>query len=191
MTDAGEVTRLLQQWSDGDATALDSLTPLVYNELRKIAGQVFSREFGSHTLQPTALVHEVYAKLVGVNSDWESRAHFYALAARMMRRLLVNHAHGRKAAKRGGDALKLTFDDSRAAAADREEDVLELDEALAALHECDPRKAGVLELHYFGGLTHAELAAALGISESTAVRDLRVGRVWLQKFINDARGNGV
>lgn len=187
MTESGEVTRLLQQWSDGDAAALDVLTPLVYNELRKIAGQVFAREFGAHTLQPTALVHEVYAKLIGVHSDWQSRAHFYALAARMMRRLLVNHAHGRKAAKRGGDALKLTFDDARAVAADREEDVLELDEALAALHECDPRKADVLELHYFGGLTHAELAAALGISESTAVRDLRVGRVWLQKFMIEAR----
>jgi RNA polymerase sigma factor (TIGR02999 family) len=190
MTEAGEVTRLLKQWSDGDATALDSLTPLVYNELRKIAGQVFSREFGPHTLQPTALVHEVYAKLIGINSDWDSRAHFYALAARMMRRLLVNHAHGRKAAKRGGNVLKVTFDESRAADDDSEEDVLELDAALAALHECDPRKADVLELHYFGGLTHSELAATLGISESTAVRDLRVGRVWLHKFINDARGNG-
>jgi len=190
MTEAGEVTHLLRQWSDGDATALDALTPLVYNELRKIAGKVFAREFGSHTLQPTALVHEVYVKLIGVNNDWESRAHFYALAARMMRRLLVNHAHGRKAAKRGGDALRITFDESRAAGDAGEEDVLDLDEALAALHEYDPRKADVLELHYFGGLTHSELAAALGISESTAVRDLRVGRAWLHKFINDARGNG-
>ena len=148
--DSGEITRLLREWSDGDASALESLTPLVYGELQQIARRLFGRESPGHTLQPTALVHEAYEKLIGVDTDWQDRTHFYALAARMMRRLLVNHANARNAAKRGGDALRVTLDES-AVGSSADEDLLDLDEALSRLAGFDERMARILELHYFGG----------------------------------------
>jgi len=168
---------------DGDAGAIDEVTPLVYEELRRIARGVFSREQQGHTLQPTALVHEAYAKLVAVDTTWQNRAHFYALAARMMRRLLVNHAVARNAGKRGGDAIRMTLAEDQVAAREPDEDVLALDAALAELASFDPRKAQVLELHYFGGLTQPESAAVLGISESTVRREMRVAKAWLKRAL--------
>lgn len=184
MTALGDVTQLLHKWVDGDAAALDELTPLVYAQLRQIARQLFRRERGSHTLQPTALVHEAFVRLVGVKVDWQNRAQFFALAARMMRRLLVNEAEARLAAKRGGGLLRVTLDEN-VAEIGAQSDVLDLDAALSRLAVNDPRKSEVLELHYFGGLTHPEIATALAISESTVRRELRVAKLWLHRFLDD------
>ncbi|WP_405235042.1 ECF-type sigma factor [Lentisalinibacter orientalis] len=184
--DAGEITQLLRDWADGDAAALESLTPLVYGELRRIAQRLFGSESPGHTLQPTALVHEAYEKLIGVDTDWQDRTHFYALAARMMRRLLVNHANARKAAKRGGDALRVTLDES-AVGSDADEDLLDLDEALSRLAGFDERMARILELHYFGGLTHEQAARVVGVSEPTSRRDLRLARAWLRKYMSEKK----
>jgi RNA polymerase sigma factor (TIGR02999 family) len=184
--DAGEITRLLREWSDGDAAALESLTPLVYGELQQIARRLFGRESPGHTLQPTALVHEAYEKLIGVDTDWQDRTHFYALAARMMRRLLVNHANARNAAKRGGDALRVTLDES-AVGSSADEDLLDLDEALSRLAGFDERMASILELHYFGGLTHEQAARVVGVSEPTSRRDLRLAKAWLRKYMSEKK----
>lgn len=183
MTDSLDITRLLNDWADGDKEALETVTPVIYEELRKIARQVFSRERAGHTLQPTALVHEAYARLIGIDGEWQNRAHFYALAARMMRRLLVNHAKAARAEKRGGDAVMVTLNEDVAAGASRDENILDLDRALEALAANDQRKADVLELHYFGGLTHTQTGEALGISESTVRRELRVAKLWLKSSL--------
>ncbi len=182
MTAPGDVTQLLQKWVDGDAAALDQLTPMVYAQLRQIARQLFRRERDSHTLQPTALVHEAFVRLIGAKIDWQNRAQFFALAARMMRRLLVNEAEARMAAKRGGGLLRVTLDENIAETS-AQSDVLELDAALSRLAINDPRKSEVLELHYFGGLTHPEIATALAISESTVRRELRVAKLWLHQLL--------
>ncbi len=186
MMEPSGVTQLLNRWIDGDKEALESVTPLVYDELRRIARGVFARERDGHTLEPTALVHEAYARLIDVNSTWQNRAHFYALAARMMRRLLVNHAKARSANKRGGDALRVTLHEESVGAQSMDEDVLALDAALAELAAFDERKARVLEAHYFGGLTQPETAAVLDISESTVRRELRVAKAWLRKRLSEA-----
>lgn len=175
------ITQLLQQWSDGDDDALQAVTPLVYDELHRIARSAFSRERAGHTLQPTALLNEAYAKLIHVNADWKNRAHFYALAARMMRRLLVNHAKAKGAWKRGGDAIRVTLYEDRVGGDHSDERLLALDAALAELYAFDPRAADMLELHYFGGLTHVELALTVKVSESTVRRDLRVAKAWIKR----------
>jgi len=184
MEQSSDITQLLNRWVDGDEAALSSVTPLVYDELKKMARRIFSRESPSHTLQPTALVHEAYEKLIGVDAEWQNRAHFYALAARMMRRLLVNHANSRRAQKRGGDALQVTLHEELHAGKSPDEDVLELDMALAELGANDERKSSILELHYFGGLTHEQIAVAMDISESTVRRELRVAKIWLRKSLS-------
>lgn len=175
-----QVTGLLRNWAEGDEAALDQLTPLVYEELRRLARRLFAGEKAGHTWQPTALVHEAFAKLVEADVSWESRAHFYALSARMMRRLLVNHAVARNASKRGGDAIKVTFVESSLAPAEEGADLLALDEALAQLAELDPRKAELVELQYFAGLTFQEMEAVTGLSSSTLDRELRFSRAWLK-----------
>ena len=184
MTESAGVTQLLNRWVEGDDAALERVTPMVYDELRRIARGVFSRERNGHTLQPTALVHEAYAKLIDVEATWQDRAHFYALAARMMRRLLVNHAKARNADKRGG-ALRVTLYEEAVGAGTMDEDVLALDEALAELATFDERKAKVLEAHYFGGLTQTETAVVMGISESTVRREERVAKAWLRKKLSE------
>lgn len=181
-----DITRLLNRGADGDAAAMEEVAPVVYDELKRIARGVFSGERPGHTLQPTALVHEAYARLVGIDVTWENRAHFYALAARMMRRLLVNYANARRTEKRGGDALRVTLEEQKLAARQPGEDVLALDAALAELATFDARKARVLELHYFGGMTQPEAAAALGISESTVRRELRIAKAWLRKSLDES-----
>lgn len=175
------ITRLLHEWRDGDDQALELLTPLVYDQLKGLAARLFRGESAGHTLQPTALVHEAFQHLVGADVAWQDRAHFYALSARLMRRILINHANGKNAAKRGGSALKITLHDASASTdAETDSDVIALDMALKELGEFDQRKSEILELHYFGGLTYVELAALMQLSESTVHQDLRTAKAWLQ-----------
>ena len=175
-----DITRLLQEWVAGDESSLDRLAPLVYDQLHRIANNAFRGEKAGHTLQATALVNEAFAKLVESDVDWQNRSHFYALSARLMRRILVDHANARNAAKRGGGAIRVTIDESRDAAAAADSDVLELHEALEALGRRDKRKAEILELHYFGGLTYAEMSAVTGLSSSSLDRELRFAKAWLK-----------
>lgn len=178
-SDAGRVTELLHRWRSGDERALDRLMPLVYEELRRLADRQMRTERPGHTLQPTALVNEAYMKLAGMDVGWEDRVHFMSLAARQMRRILIDHAKAGRRQKRGGGAMRVTLDESLVAATDSNEHLLALDEALTRLAEFDARKARAVELHFFGGLTYDETAAALGVSAATVDRDLRVAKAWL------------
>ena len=184
MPDA-DITALLNDWADGDKSSLEALTPLVYDQLRRIAARSFRGERPDHTLQATALVHEAYVKLVGVDVDWQGRAHFFALAARLMRRILVDHANSRRAGKRGGDAVHVPLDDVILVGPESGEEILELDDALSELAREDQRRADILELHYFGGLTYAELGDVLGLSSSTLDREMRFGKAWLRARLED------
>ena len=180
------VTRLLVEWQNGSQKALDRLMPLVYAELRAIAGRYLSRESPSHTLQSTALVHEAYLRLVGQRSVlWQNRAHFFGIAAQMMRRILVDHARHQHRDKRGGDTPKLSLDDAMAVAEpeapEGEVDLLALDEALTALSAIDPRGARIVELRFFSGLTIEETAEVLAVSSGTVKRDWSTARAWLYR----------
>jgi RNA polymerase sigma factor (TIGR02999 family) len=173
------ITSLLADWRSGDQEALDRLTPLVYAELKRLAERMFRGEGAGHTLQPTALVNEAFEALVNIDVPWQDRAHFFALSARLMRRILVNHANARRAQKRGGNEVRVTLDEKVAPAAGGDDDLLALDEALEELAGLEPRCAQVVELHYFGGLTYHEIANALGLSPSTVHEALRTGKAWL------------
>jgi RNA polymerase sigma factor (TIGR02999 family) len=178
------VTQLLGEWQDGSQEALARLMPLVYRELRAIAGRYLSRESSGHTLQSTALVHEAYMKLVGQRSArWQNRAHFFAIAAQMMRRILVDHARHQHRLKRGGSAPALLLDESVVAAPESEVDLLSLDDALTALARIDPRGARVVELRFFSGLTIEETAAVMEVSPGTVKRDWNTARAWLYREI--------
>jgi RNA polymerase sigma factor (TIGR02999 family) len=183
MPESGEITQLLNQWAVGNDEAGEALAPLIYDELQSLARRLFRGEQRSHTLQPTALVHEAYAKLVDIDLTWQDRAHFFALAARMMRRFLVNHANARNAKKRGGDAVRVTLDEGSVAGDAEDADLLDLEEALQKFAEMDPRKAKLVELQYFGGLSFREMEEVTGLSSSTIDRDLRVARAWLKDFL--------
>jgi RNA polymerase sigma factor (TIGR02999 family) len=179
------VTDLLIDWSNGDPKALDQLMPLVYEELRKIARRQLGFEDQGHTLQSTALVHEAYLRIVDQNRvQWRDRAHFFAVAARMVRRVLVDHARERHAVKRGGGALKLSLDPSMQLPASAAPDLLCLDEALDALAELDGQQAKVVELRFFAGLTNAETAETMGISTATVQRDWVTAKAWLFDRLN-------
>jgi RNA polymerase sigma factor (TIGR02999 family) len=174
------ITALLVDWRSGDGAALERLTPLVYAELKQLAERMFRRESPGHTLQPTALVNEAFEALVRMDVPWQDRAHFFALSARLMRRILVNHANSRRAQKRGGDELRVTLDETDAPrVGGPDEDILALDAALLDLARENGRRAQVIELHYFGGLTYPEIATALEMSQSTVHEDLRGARIWL------------
>lgn len=176
-----DVTALLRAWSKGDRAALDELFPVVYRELHRQAERHMRAQSAGHTLQATALVHEAYLRLVNrENIDWDGRAHFFGVAARAMRSVLVDHARARATAKRGGGADHLTLGDLEKAGG-QEIDVLELDETLKRLGELDPRKGSLVELRYFGGLTIEEAAEVLGVSPATAKREWRTARAWLQR----------
>jgi RNA polymerase sigma-70 factor (ECF subfamily) len=176
------VTKLLKAWSEGDREALDRLVPLVYAELKRRAGAQLARERGSHTLQPTALVHEAFLRLVDQRSArWQNRAQFFAVAAQLMRRILVDHARARAADKRGGDAVRISLDDAGDASTSPEPDVLLLNQALERLARLDERQARVVELRYFGGLTVEEVAAVLEVSQITVKRDWAMARAWLYR----------
>jgi RNA polymerase sigma factor (TIGR02999 family) len=179
-TSPGEITELLAEWSDGDPEALERLMPLVFEDLRQLARKQFRRESDGHTLQPTALVHEVYMRLSGQRKvEWENRAQFFAFAAMLMRRILVDHAKARRAAKRGGQARPLPLDEAFAVPGGGDVDVLALDEALTDLARIDPRQARIVELRYFVGLTQDEAAEVLSVSTTTVKREWRSARLWL------------
>lgn len=178
------ITHLLKQWSDGDERALDRLTPLVYEELRSQAARYLRRERPGHTLQTTALINEAYLRLIDAKEvRWQSRAHFFAIAANLMRRILVDHARKRDAEKRGGSQIRLTLDRALAVAKETDVDLLAIDEALDRLTIIDAQQARVVELRFFSGLTVEETAAALDISPKTVKRDWSVARAWLRREI--------
>ena len=181
----GTITRLLVDWRDGDQTALDRLVPLVYRELRRLAGYYMRRQRADHTLQTSALINEAYLRLIDhKNMRWENRAHFYAVAAQAMRRILVDHARSRGYAKRGGGALKVSFDEAVIGAEERGAELIALDDALQDLAELDPRKSQVVELRYFGGLSVDETAEVIGVSPVTVMREWRSAKGWLLKAIS-------
>lgn len=184
------VTRLLSAWRSGDASALQNLTPLVYDELKGLARRYMRGERAGHTLQATAVVHEAFVRLVGMDVPWQDRAHFFAVAARLMRRILVDHAKSRQRTKRGGTNTVVSLgigEDGRAGATSAGQiDVLEIDDALERLAHRDARLAQIVELHYFAGLTYGETALALDISEATVHRDLRMAKAWILSQIKAA-----
>jgi RNA polymerase sigma factor (TIGR02999 family) len=187
MLSPGPVTRLLLDWSDGDERARDEMLPLVYDELRRLAAMYLLRERRDHTLQPTALVHEAYLRLVDQRQvNWKNRAQFVGLAAVMMRRILVNYARDRAAAKRGGDMQKVPLSEADEPGTPQDVDVIVLHEALDQLGAIDPRKSRIVELKFFGGLTTNEIAEVLQISPATIERDWSFARAWLY----DAMGGG-
>ncbi len=185
MSSSQPVTRLLLDWRGGSDEALDLLMPVVYDELRSLAEGYLNRERPGHTLQPTALVHEAYLRLVDMDVAWQDRAHFFALSARLMRRILVDHARARASQKRGGGLRPVTLEEGLAATADRPEELIALDDALTRLAELDERKAKVVELHYFGGLSYDETAEVVGISPATVDRDLRFAKSWLLNELSE------
>lgn len=186
-----EVSRLLARWSRGEAEALDALLPLVYDELRRIASRQLRRERREHTLAPTALVHEVYLRLVGqTRGDWRNRAQFFGVAAQLMRRILVDHARAHKAAKRGGSATVVALEEAEVAgAAAPIVDVLAIDSALTRLAALDAEQARLVELRFFAGLTVEEVAELVGRSERTVKREWRLARAWLFRELRlDSKG---
>ncbi len=180
------ITELLEAWNDGDPEVQDQILPLVYDQLRAIARGYFQRERRGHTLQATAIVHEAYVRLIEDSGiQWRSRAHFIGLAARLMRRVLVDHARYRGAAKRGGKVRNVTLIEADALALGRPPDLIALDDALLALAEIDGLKASIVELRFFGGLTVAETATYLEISPSTVVRHWDRARAWLYRQLSE------
>ncbi len=185
-TDRSEITDLLRDWNAGDAGAAEEVLPLVYDELRRIAASYFHRERRGHTLQATAVVHEAYVRLIedgGV--EWQNRAHFIGRVAHMMRHILVDHARERLADKRGGKVRRVTLVEAERAA-DRPPDLLALDEALSDLAKLDPRKASIVELRFFGGLTIPEVAEVFETSPSTVFRQWRQAKTWLYRQLSGA-----
>ena len=180
------VTQILLEWRSGNEEALKQLMPVVYDELRRLAGRYMRSERREHTLQPTALVNEAYIRLVEMKVSWQDRAHFFAVAARLMRRLLVDHARANQRAKREGNVVaKLSLDDAAEVSCGPVSSVIAVDEALTRLAEFDPRKSEILELRYFGGLSNEEVAEALGVSRATVQRDLRLAKAWLTRELKN------
>jgi len=181
-TSPSDVTRLLLAWSDGDETALQRLMPLVYAELRRLAARYMGRERAGHTLQTSALINEAYLRLVGARGvQWQNRAHFYAVSAGAMRRILVDFARARDNLKRGGGVRPIPLDEQTLAGVTRSADLLALDEALERLGVLSPRQGRVVELRYFGGMTEQEVADVLDISSRTVRHDWQLARAWLHR----------
>lgn len=177
------ITSLLRAWQEGEEDALPALTVEVYDELHRIAERIFRHEKPGHTLQPTALVNEAFLKLIDAEVSWQDRAHFFALSARMMRRILVSHVRSRNAQKRGGVNIPITLQEDLVGGAVEDERIVELDEAIGVLAKVDPRKAELVELQIFGGLSFEEMAEVTGLSTSTLDRELRTAKAWLQQEI--------
>jgi RNA polymerase sigma-70 factor, ECF subfamily len=185
-----EVSDLLRSWGRGNLRARDELLPLVYRELKRRAAAYLRRERRDHTLQPTALVHEAYVRLVGQERvAWQNRAHFFGIAAQMMRRILVDHAREHRAAKRPGAAVRVSLENWDGAEGPVECEVLLLDQALDELAELDDRQARIVELRYFGGLSEPEVALALSISRSTVTREWQTARAWLYRRMTRGRSS--
>jgi len=182
-----EVTELLQAWSDGDEGARDRLIPLIYQELRRCAAAHLRRERRDHTLQPTALVHEAYLRLVDQRAVWRSRAHFFGIASEMMRRILVDHARTRRRDKRSGRWTRVTLDEAARVKPPADIDILDLDAALKQLSIFDPRKSQIAELRFFGGLSLEQAGEVLGISLATAERHWQAARAWLFTTLSPPR----
>ena len=179
------VTELLIGWSKGDKEALDTLVPLVYDELRRQASRYLRRERVGHTLQTTALIHEAYLRLIDQkNVHWQNRAHFFGIAAQLMRRILVDHARTKKRAKRGGSIIRVSFDVANAMAQGQDLDIVALDEALERFAEIDEQQARIVELRFFSGLSVNETAEVLGISPATVKRDWSMAKAWLHREIS-------
>ncbi len=175
-----QVTQILHDWSGGDAGAPERLMPLVYDEMRRIARSFISKERPGHTLQPTALANEAYLRLVGQNSvSWQSRAHFYSVAASMMRRVLIDHARARATEKRGGATICLSIEDVQVPVEDRAASVVAMDEALERLSQFSERGSKVVEMRFFAGMSDEEIAEVLGVSTRTVLRDWKAARLWL------------
>lgn len=185
--DSEDVTRLLDAWLEGDQGALETLMPIVYDELRRMARRYMNSQPSGHTLQTTALIHEAYLKLAD-NPDkrFENRAHFFAVAAQAMRHILVDYARGRNAQKRGGAAFSISLDDAAVVTVERAAELIALDDALNALYAQNERTAKVVELRYFGGLSVAETSRVLGISQETVFRDWRFAKSWLLRELSKA-----
>jgi len=183
-----QVTALLLEWGHGDEAALDQLIPLVHRELRMIARRYMAKERADHSLQATALVNEAYLRLVnGPQVGWQDRAHFFAVAGRIMRRILVDHARAHLSQKRGGEVTKVQFDDELPVADDPRHDLIALDDALEALAKFDERKSRVVELRFFSGLSVEETAAVLKVGSDTVMRDWRLAKAWLQTEMGAVR----
>lgn len=176
-----DVTKLLLRWRDGDGHALDEMLPLVYDELRRLARWYLQHEQPGHTLQSTALVHEAYLRMMDQNTSWQNRAHFFGIAAQMMRRVLVDHARSRSAAKRGEGARMVTLDARIAAPEKRDLDIEALDEALTNLGKLDPRQAKIIELRFFAGLSIEDTSEALQVSPATVKREWSTAKAWLYR----------
>jgi RNA polymerase sigma factor (TIGR02999 family) len=184
-TTSARITSLLVAWTRGETSALDELTPLVHSELRRLARFYLRKEKDGHTLQTDALVNEAYVRLIDLSRvEWQDRAHFFALAARLMRRILVDHARSHQYQKRGGGAKRVPLEMMAEVSTVRATDLVALDDALAALAAVDTRKAQVVELRFFGGLTAAETAHTLAVSEQTVLRDWRLARLWLLRELS-------
>jgi RNA polymerase sigma factor (TIGR02999 family) len=181
--EAQEVTRLLQNINEGKGEAVNELIPLVYAELRRLASHYLKSEREGHTLQPTALVHEAFLKLVEQETQWQNRGHFFAMAANLMRRILVDYARSYKAEKRGGAAEKVSLDDAFIFVKEKPAEMIALDEALQELAKIDQRRSQVVELRFFGGLSNEEIAEVLGVHVNTVVRDWNLARAWLKTQI--------
>ncbi len=190
MSSRSGVTQLLQDWGNGDTSALDKLVPLIYGELRCLARRFLCAERLGHTVQPTALVHEAYLRLTGQRGvQWQNRAHFFAISARLMRRILTDYARNRNAFKRGGDKRKLPLEEVEVAnqwIEAKDVDVVALDDALKGLEALNPRQTRIVDLRFFGGFTIEEIAQILQISADTVKRDLRIAKAWLRREISEA-----
>ena len=186
-----EITQLLRAWSAGDPQALEKLTPLVYGELHRAAQRYMARERPNHTLQTTALINEVYLRLVDLQEvAWQDRAHFFAMCARLMRRILTDFARARHYLKRGGEARRISFDESLFLSEDASPDLVALDDALNGLADVDQRKSQVVELRFFGGLTAEETAKVLSVSEETVKRDWKLAKLWLLREMSGETQSG-
>ena len=190
--ESGDVSHLLRAWGRGDAQAGEDLVPLVYRELRRRAAAYLRNERPDHTLQPTALVHEAYVRLVGQDRvSWQNRAQFFGVAAQMMRRILVDHARRHHAAKRPGAGAKVTLDDRVGATQPYDCEILLLDQALGELASINPRQVEIVELRYFGGLTEDEVAVLLSLSRTTVTREWQTARTWLYRRMTRTPTNGL
>jgi RNA polymerase sigma factor (TIGR02999 family) len=181
---SAEITQLLVAWSHGEETALQTLTPIIYEELRHLAQSYMRRERAGHTLQSTAVVHEAFIRLIDQNVEWKSRAHFFAIAAKMMRRILVDHARAKSRSKRGAGMPRVGLDEQAMGSREQNVDLVALDEALEHLARIDPQRSRIVELRYFGGLSNEESANVLGISPATVQRQWSGARAWLYRELN-------
>jgi RNA polymerase sigma factor (TIGR02999 family) len=187
---SGEITQLLVAWSHGEETALEMLTPIIYGELRRLAQSYMRQERADHTLQSTAVVHEAFIRLIDQNVEWKSRAHFFAIAAKMMRRILVDHARARSTSKRGAGMPRVDVEEQAIESQERSVDLLALDEALEHLARIDPQRSRIVELRYFGGLSNEESANVLGISPATVQRQWSGAKAWLYRELSGRESSG-